>query len=207
MVKVLTTPAGAEVFNNEGKRLGYTPATLTGVEVDSILELQIKAPNRRDLIIDQKVVDEGNQVMILDRVMYLFSPPKFEEIWTDALGNDYKPYLDLHKAVDHVSEADWELYLKETNQKQKLRALPFDYSGRKVVAVPEAWATQSGWRRNALIRDILTSIRTKIRRGIVRSFHTMICLLMPQDFLQKQRRGASSCDPSIVGSDQSLMAR
>ena len=139
MVKVLTTPAGAEVFNNEGKRLGYTPATLTGVEVDSELELQIKAPNRRDLIIDQKVVDEGNQVMIIDRVMNLFSPPKFEEIWTDALGNDYKPYLDLHKAVDHVSEADWELYLKETNQKQKLKAIPFDYSGRKVVAVPEAW--------------------------------------------------------------------
>ena len=87
MVKVLTTPAGAEVYDKAGDLLGYTPATLTGVEVDSVLELQIKAPNRRDLFINSEVIDEGRQVMIIDEVMSLFSPPKVDEIWTDALGN------------------------------------------------------------------------------------------------------------------------
>jgi serine/threonine protein kinase/formylglycine-generating enzyme required for sulfatase activity len=139
MVKVLTTPAGAEVYDKVGDLLGYTPATLTGVEVDSILELQIKAPNRRDLFIKSEVVDEGRQVMIIDEVMSLFSPPKVDEIWTDALGNEYLPYLDLHKGAVHVSENDWKLYLEETNQ--NLKAITFEYSDRKVVAVPESWTT------------------------------------------------------------------
>jgi serine/threonine protein kinase len=141
MVKVLTTPAGAEVFDSQGAFRGYTPATLTGVEIGSILELQIKAPNRRDLMVNEEVIDEGRQVMIIDEVMNLFSPPKIDEIWTDALGNDYKPYLDLHKGAEHVSEDDWNLYLKETNQKQKLKAIPFDYNKRRVVAVPEGWTS------------------------------------------------------------------
>ncbi|MDA7612103.1 PEGA domain-containing protein, partial [bacterium] len=137
MVKVLTTPAGAEVYDKAGDLLGYTPATLTGVEVDSLLELQIKAPNRRDLFINREVIDEGRQVMIIDEIMNLFSPPKVDEIWTDALGNEYLPYLDLHKGATHVGEADWKLYLKETNQ--NLKAITFKYSDRKVVAVPESW--------------------------------------------------------------------
>ena len=137
MVKVLTTPAGAEVYDKAGDLLGYTPATLTGVKVDSLLELQIKAPNRRDLFIDREVIDEGRQVMIIDEIMNLFSPPKVDEIWTDALGNEYLPYLDLHKGATHVGEADWKLYLKETNQ--NLKAITFKYSDRKVVAVPESW--------------------------------------------------------------------
>ena len=137
MVKVLTTPAGAEVYDKAGDLLGYTPATLTGVEVDSLLELQIKAPDRRDLFINREVIDEGRQVMVIDEIMNLFSPPKVDEIWTDALGNEYLPYLDLHKGATHVGEADWKLYLKETDQ--NLKAITFEYSDRKVVAVPESW--------------------------------------------------------------------
>jgi hypothetical protein len=39
----------------------------------------------------------------------------------------------------HVSENDWKLYLEETNQ--NLKAITFEYSDRKVVAVPESWTT------------------------------------------------------------------
>ena len=139
MVKVLTNPAGAEVFDKNGESLGYTPHSLSGIEVGSVLELQIKSADRRDLMIERTVVDQGRQVMIIDEVMNLFSPPTDGEFWTDVLGNEYKFYLDLHQAVEHVSLENWDLYLKETNQ--KLAAIPVKYGDKKVVAIPEEWTT------------------------------------------------------------------
>jgi hypothetical protein len=139
MVKVLTSPQGASVSNAEGEVLGYTPATLTGIEVDSVLELSINAPEYRELVIREKVGDTGNQVMVIDEDLTLFSPPIEGEVWADALGNLYFPESDRrHRSSEHVSEADWELFRPETGK--KLDPIVFKHGGRNIVAVPEEWA-------------------------------------------------------------------
>lgn len=138
MVKVLSDPEGAEVLDADGQFLSYTPANLLNREVGSKLELYLKAPRYRELKIELEVVDGGQQVMVINETLPLFSPPKEGEPWNDALGHIYLPHGergDQHQSSHHVSEQDWRLFLKETGKKH--RAVPFNYSGRRIVAVPE----------------------------------------------------------------------
>lgn len=153
MVKVQTTPEGAEIYNKEGERIGFTPTTLSRVERDTELELYLRASKYREEVVKEIVKDQGDQVMIIDRVMSLFSPPKVDEIWTDALGNNYLPYENQqHMSADHVSEADWNLYLEETGR--KLKPTPFKYSGERIVAVPEEWALDyTTWLETKCVKE------------------------------------------------------
>jgi serine/threonine protein kinase/formylglycine-generating enzyme required for sulfatase activity len=154
MVKVLTDPDGAEVYNSKGELISdTTPATLYGVEIDSELKLILKAPKYRDLPVNRLVADTGgNQVMIIEETLSLFSPPKVDEIWTDALDHQYLPFLDQHKSADHVSEADWKLYLKETER--KLKPIPVRHGDGRIVAVPEEWtADYATWLEGKCLEE------------------------------------------------------
>ena len=140
-VKVLTSPAGAAVYDGSGELLGYTPATLSGVELDTELELHLKAAGYRELVVKRPVVDDGQLVMLINEQLSLFSPPVGGEVWSDALGNLYFPVSERrHRSSEHVSEADWNLFLKDTNR--KLKPVVFKHGGRNIVAVPEEWADE-----------------------------------------------------------------
>ena len=141
MVKVISDPAGAEVFNEDGELLDYTPANLPNLEVGTGLVLFLRAPECRELRVVREIVDEGQQVMVISETLPLFSPPKEGEPWTDVLGHSYLPHGERgeqHQSGSHVSEQNWRLFLRETGR--KFKAVAFPYGGQKIVAVPESWA-------------------------------------------------------------------
>jgi len=139
MVKVISDPEGAEVFNEEGEFLDYTPANLPHREVGSELVLWLRAPECRDQRVEVEVVDQGQQVMVISEALPLFSPPQEGEVWYDALGHEYTPQDDQHLSNKHVTERDWRVFLKETGR--KLNPVVFRHEKQKVVAVPHGWST------------------------------------------------------------------
>jgi serine/threonine protein kinase len=153
MVKVLTTPVGAEVYDADYNLLGYTPVTLTGVEIDSLLELNIKSPGYRDESVSEVVKDNGKQMVPINKTLSLFSPPIAGLLWTDALGNRYFPEGERnHRSSEHVSERHWSEFLKATGKKMK--PVVFKYGGRPIVAVREEWAAEyTVWLKQKCIEE------------------------------------------------------
>ncbi len=138
MVKVISDPEGAEVYNEEGELLDYTPANLPNREVGTELVLYLKAPRCRELKVEIEVVDEGQQVMVINETLSLFSPPKEGEPWYDFLGKIYLPHGaegDQHQSSKHVSEADWRRFLKERDL--KFKEVVFSHGGQNIVATAE----------------------------------------------------------------------
>ena len=143
MVKVISDPEGAEVFNEDGELLDYTPANLPDREVGTELVLYLKAPRCKEHKVEFEVVDEGEQVMVINEALSLFSPPKEGEPWYDFLGQTYLPHGaegDQHQSSVHVSEQDWRRFLKGTGR--KFNEVVFRYGGRKIVAVTEGKASE-----------------------------------------------------------------
>lgn len=141
MVKVLSDPEGAEVLDADRNFLSYTPANLSNREVGTKMVLILKSSRYRELRIERKVIDQGQQVMFINETLPLFSPPKEGEPWIDAIGHTYLPHGvkgNQHQSNHHVSEQDWRLFLKEMGRND--RAIFFNYSGRRIVAVPEGGA-------------------------------------------------------------------
>ena len=141
MVKVISDPEGAEVFNEAGELLDYTPANLPNREVGTELVLYLKAPRCKEHRVEIEVVDEGQQVMVINETLSLFSPPKEGEPWYDFLGQTYLPHGpngDQHQSSVHVSERDWRRFLKETGR--KFQEVAFRHGGRKIIAAPEGKA-------------------------------------------------------------------
>lgn len=152
MVKVLTSPEGAAVYDKSGDLRDYTPATLNGIEIGTELELSIKASGYRDLVVRREAVDDGRGVMLINEKLSLFSPPIPDEVWSDALGNLYFPADKRHRSSEHVSEEDWKLFLKDTGRKWK--AIPFKYGGRNIVAVSEEWAGEfATWLEEKCVKE------------------------------------------------------
>ncbi len=155
MVKVISDPEGAEVFNEDGELLDYTPANLPAREVGTELVLYLRAPRCREHRVEIEVVDEGQQVMVINETLSLFSPPKEGEPWYDALGHIYLPHGesgDQHQSNVHVTEQDWRTFLKETGSKAP--SVAFSYGGRKVVAVPEGKADEyAKWLMEKCVKE------------------------------------------------------
>lgn len=152
MVKVLTSPEGAAVYDGIGDLLDYTPATLTGIEIGTDLELHIKASGYRELVVQREVVDNGQGIMLINKKLSLFSPPVVDEVWSDALGNLYFPAEKRHRSSEHVSEEDWNLFNQETGNQWK--AIPFKHGGRKIVAVSEERANEfAAWLEEKCVKE------------------------------------------------------
>ncbi|YCM44844.1 SUMF1/EgtB/PvdO family nonheme iron enzyme [Verrucomicrobiaceae bacterium 227] len=153
-VRILSNPPGADVLDEEGNRIDITPATIRNVKVDSTLNLVLKAEGYREEKITEVVRDDGDgtKVDLIERDLNLFSPPKIDEIWEDALGNTYLPDGERHESSQHVSFKDWEIFRKEVNE--KLIPIKFKYDDTEIVAVKEEWAQQyAEWLMNKCIRE------------------------------------------------------
>ena len=149
-VKIISNPNGADLWDDQGNFLNTTPATLQAVEVDSRLKLVLTAKGFRESRIDQLVEEKGDggQVVLIERTLDLFSPPKEDEIWEDALGNTYFPVGERHQSANHVSAEDWEIFRKEAAKGLK----PVEFNG--MVAVPKGWADRyAEWLMKKCIRE------------------------------------------------------
>lgn len=156
MVKILSSPSGAEVENVYGETLGYTPASLPNQEVGSELEFYLNSEGYRELQVNRVVEADDDQVMIIDDLMLkVFSPPQKREVWTDVLGHNYAPFGkkgNQHRRKSHITERDWNIFRRAV--KKDYSPVVFRHSRRSIVAVPESWAKEySQWLMEKCINE------------------------------------------------------
>lgn len=153
-VRILSNPPGAMVKDDQGNSIDVTPATITNVRVNSTLDLVLTADGYRESRINQIVYDDGDgtKITVIERDLNLFSPPKADEIWEDAMGNTYLPDGEKHESALHVSLKDWEIFQKEVDP--KLSPIGFKYGNEEIVAVKEEWAKlYAEWLMKKCIRE------------------------------------------------------
>ncbi len=118
MLRVFSTPEGADVINANGVMIGTTPTSTLTANVGDEVMFTLQKSGFRPLVISGKVdLSAATEPMVLSAQLQVFAPPQPGEAWTDQLGNRYLPVDDHHIRSGQVTRAEWALFQKETKAK------------------------------------------------------------------------------------------
>lgn len=157
LLRVFSTPEGADVIDAYGVMIGTTPtSTLTATVGDEVM-FTLQKSGFRPLVINGKVdLSAATEPMVLSGQLQVFAPPQPGETWTDQLGNRHLPVDDHHVRSGYVTRAEWALFQKETKAKDdSAEILAFSKDGQPVeVALTTAAAADAfcAWLRSGAIR-------------------------------------------------------
>ena len=116
MLKVVSFPEGAEVFDSTGKSLGTT-SIFVQATVGEEFSFTIKKSGYGDTTVKGKalptIVSEPQLVPV---TLQIYSPPQPGEKWDDHLGNSYQPVGQEHVSSGFVSKADWGQFTRATKR-------------------------------------------------------------------------------------------
>jgi len=122
LIRVVTTPEGAEVFTNDGTLVGITP-TSTGTlraRVGSKVSYVVRKKGYRPLTVIATVSEEAvTEPMLIFGELMNFSPPVPGEKWEDQLGLTYLPVGDKHVSSRFISKKIWQEFLEFSKRPQK----------------------------------------------------------------------------------------
>lgn len=164
MLRVFSTPEGADVIDSNGVMIGTTPTSTLTAKVGDEVMFTLRKSGFRPLDISGKVdLSAATEPMVLSAELQFFAPPQPGETWTDQLGNRYLPVDDHHVRTGQVTRAEWALFQKETRTKDDLtEILACQKDGQPVeVALTTsagtdafcAWLRAGGIRKGYLTED------------------------------------------------------
>jgi serine/threonine protein kinase len=120
MLRVFSTPEGADVIDVNGVLIGTTPTSTLTANVGDEVMFTLQKSGFRPLVISGRVdLSAATEPMVLSAQLQVFAPPQPGEIWTDHLGNRYLPVDDHHVRSGQVTRAEWALFQKETRTKDE----------------------------------------------------------------------------------------
>ncbi len=157
MLRVFSTPEGADVLDSDGRLIGTTPTpTMTarvGEEVAFTLRKSGFAPHE---VRERMPLSALSEPMILSGQLQVFSPPQAGEAWMDHLEANYQPVMDHHESSGYVARHAWELYGKSQNSRAgEAEVIRFSQNGQPVdivLAGPGAAEAYATWFRDGGIR-------------------------------------------------------
>lgn len=126
LLRVFSTPEGADVIDSRGVVIGTTPTpTMTATVGEEISFTLRKAGYRTQTIRGKVSFSAVTEPMVLSSQLKVFAPPQTGETWTDHLGNRYLPVEDRHVRSGYVTRAEWTRFETETGTKND----PAEFSG------------------------------------------------------------------------------
>ncbi len=136
MLKVVSFPEGAEVFDGSGKSLGTT-SIFVPASVGGEFSFTIKKSGYSDATVKGKaqptIVSEPQLVPV---TLQVYSPPQLGEKWDDHLGNSYQPVGQEHVSSSFMTKADWEKFARAIKPSGKpVEFLKFSQNGQPVEVV------------------------------------------------------------------------
>jgi serine/threonine protein kinase len=158
LVRVVTSPEGAEVFTETGTLIGITPTATMKAKVGTELRYVIRKEMHRPLHLKAIVTPESvEEPMMLFGELRNFSPPIVGEIWEDHYGTRYLPEGDSHESLGFVSKRVWTDFLTTKN----LPKLDFEFihitengmPSEVVVCSPQAAQAFCDWFRERALRE------------------------------------------------------
>lgn len=158
LLRVVTTPEGAEVFTSDGALIGITPTSTIRAEVGSEVKYVIRKKGYRALELAATITQEATEEpLLLFGELLNFSPPVKGETWPDQRGVTYLPEGDSHVSADYVSKRDWEEFL--ASSKRPPEAVEYSKFSQKGESTEIVLAQQpdiiafADWLRGNGIRD------------------------------------------------------
>ncbi len=115
MIRIVTTPEGAEVYTPDGEWIGSTPTSIgtlraiAGSQVDYV----IRKNGFKNVVVSETVLPEsGSDPMLIFRELQNFSPPRVGEKWQDHNGLTYLPVEEKHVSTRYIPREIWNDFLK-----------------------------------------------------------------------------------------------
>ena len=175
LLRVVTTPEGAEVFKDDGTPVGITPTEALRVKVGGDVNFIIRKKGYRPLGVTT-VVTPGSvkDPMIIFGELLNFSPPTAGEKWEDHLGITYLPQGDGHVSSGFVNKQVWMDFLKSSKRTpDNVEFLTISENGRPseiVLASQPEIVAFSDWVRAGGIRDGFLTLDHEVAGVLEHSF-------------------------------------
>ncbi len=139
LIRIVTTPEGAEVYTMDDRWIGSTP-TETGTlraPVGSQVDYIIRKQGYKTVTISETVTPESATTpMLIFRELQNFSPPVVGEKWQDHMGLTYLPEGEKHVSVSFISKQIWQDFLKFSKRPQhSVEYLTISENGRNTDIV------------------------------------------------------------------------
>ncbi len=158
LLRVVTTPEGAEVFTPDGTLVGITPTSTIRAKVGSEVEYVIRKKGYRSLELAATITEDAvEEPMLLFGELMNFSPPVIGEKWEDHRGITYLPDGDSHVSANYIGKRVWQEFLKSSKRAQKTveftNISQNGKSGEVVLAQQPDIIAFADWLRGGGIRD------------------------------------------------------
>ncbi len=157
MLRVFSTPEGADVLDAEGRLVGTTPTPTMTARVGEDVVFTLKKGGFSPLEVSGRMtLSAVNEPMVLSGQLKIFSPPIQGETWTDQMGGVYQPVVDHHESPGYVSKEAWTVFSKAPKAPaNQAEMLGVSQNGRPVEAVlasEGAMEAYCGWYRTSAIK-------------------------------------------------------
>jgi len=141
-VKVLSNPAGAEVYHVDGEFLDVTPLRNIKMKAGSTYSFEFRLDGYRTGKATGVVT--GGKTSILDHKLVVYSPPVEGQNWVDHDGVAYLPHEGHHISKDYIGKHRWLKYLRITKIKGGSPIIDTEINGNQnfIALVTEAEANQ-----------------------------------------------------------------
>lgn len=117
LLRVVTTPEGADVFEEDGTPVGMTPTEIIRAKVGSEVRYIIRKKDYRPMEVNAVVTQQSMEdPMIIFAELLNFSPPVAGEKWEDHLGITYLPQGEGHISSGFVRKPVWMNFLKSSKR-------------------------------------------------------------------------------------------
>ncbi|MGJ8633316.1 MAG: protein kinase domain-containing protein [Luteolibacter sp.] len=174
LVRVVTNPEGAEVYDDDGNLIGITPTENIRAVVGSEVSFEIRKKSYRLLQVSATVTEESlREPMLIFGELQNFTPPVPGEKWEDHLGLTYLPDGDSHVTANYINRRIWHRFLNSSKRSQKnVDYITISENGRPSQVIlasrPEMiafvdWLRGSGIRAGFLTQD--NEVFTKVESG------------------------------------------
>ncbi len=149
MLRVFSTPEGADVLDAGGNMIGNTPTATLTAPIGQELVFTLRKKGFREQQVRARMTPAAvNEPLVLSTQLAVFSPPLAGEPWSDHLGNAYLPVDDHHLSSGYATRAMWERFLKEEPSARRfsneVESLPFSQNGQAadVIVTSESAARE-----------------------------------------------------------------
>lgn len=158
MLRVVSAPEGAEVFDGSGRLLGTTNNVFVEATVGDEFSFTIKKSGYRPKTVEGKVsptvVSEPQPVSV---TLENFSPPQPGEKWEDHFRNPYQPVASDHESSGFVKKWVWEQYSRAAKRPgDAVEFLKISQNGQPVEVVLASSSEAIGfcdWFRQGGIKE------------------------------------------------------
>ena len=157
LLRVFSTPEGADVLDANGGLVGITPTSTMTAQVGEEVGFTLRKSGYRPLDVRGTMTSASViEPMAFSGSLQVFCPPLAGDLWVDHLGNHYPPVEDHHVSADAMTQESWAQFTEGAKPVQPaVEILKFTHDGQTlnlVLATAAASDAFCGWLRTGAIK-------------------------------------------------------